>query len=50
MAAAFHNELGAAWDVICLVAFAGATAYAQLGQGVDPRGSFFAGASLLGGG
>lgn len=50
MAASFRNTLAAALGVIWVIAFAGLTAYAQEGQGVDPRASFSAGASLLGGG
>jgi hypothetical protein len=50
MRASFRNHLAAVLGVICLIAFAGLAAYAQEGEGVDPRATFFAGASLLGGG
>jgi hypothetical protein len=50
MTTTFRRKLAAAASVICLIAFAALTARAQEGQGVDPRASFFVGASLLGGG
>ncbi len=50
MAKTFRTKLIAGLSVICLIALASLTARAQEGQGVDPRASFFAGASLLGGG
>lgn len=50
MRASFQKSFAAAVGILCAVAFSGLTARAQEGQGVDPRVSFFAGASLLGGG
>jgi hypothetical protein len=50
MRASFRKTFAAASGFLCVIAFSGLKARAQEGQGVDPRVSFFAGASLLGGG